>query len=87
MWRDTPTMFVRGLLVIAVMTAASTGCAGQTGCGGSAGPACTRVLFIGNSYTYVNDMPMVFADLAESDGRQGDVGMLAGGGASLADHA
>ena len=33
---------------------------------GSMGLAPMRVLFIGNSYTYVNDLPMVIADLASA---------------------
>ncbi|HEX7497510.1 MAG TPA: hypothetical protein VF344_03465, partial [Candidatus Limnocylindrales bacterium] len=51
------------------------------GCGGVAGPTCgtgsgtgvcTRVLFLGNSYTYVNDLPSTFAQLARSAGRPVD---------------
>jgi len=62
------------------------------GCGGSAGPtcgtgACTRVLFLGNSYTYVNDLPSTFAQLAESAGRPVQVAMVANGGETLAQHA
>jgi hypothetical protein len=49
--------------------------------------ACTRVLFVGNSYTYVNDLPSVFADLARSGGRAVETGMDAPGGVTLADHA
>jgi hypothetical protein len=49
--------------------------------------ACTRVLFVGNSYTYVNDLPAMFADLARSGGRAVEVGTDAPGGATLADHA
>lgn len=47
---------------------------------------CQRVLFIGNSYTYVNDLPGVFARLAVSGGHRVEAGMLASGGASLTDH-
>jgi hypothetical protein len=47
---------------------------------------CQRVLFIGNSYTYVNDLPVVFARLAVSGGHRVEAGMLASGGASLTDH-
>ncbi len=62
------------------------------GCSGSAGPtcgtgACTRVLFLGNSFTYVNDLPSTFAQLAESAGRPVQVAMVAGGGETLAQHA
>ena len=68
------------------------------GCGGAAGPtcasgpgtgagACTRVLFLGNSYTYVNDLPSTFAQLAGSAGRPVQVSMVANGGETLAQHA
>ena len=62
------------------------------GCSGTAGPtcgagACTRVLFLGNSFTYVNDLPSTFAQLAESAGRPVQVAMVANGGETLAQHA
>jgi len=41
---------------------------------------CTRVLFIGNSYTYVNDLPGMFASLAGSGGHRVETGMAAQGG-------
>jgi len=63
-----------------------------TDCSGSAGPACgtgacTRVLFLGNSFTYVNHLPSTFAELAESAGRPVQVAMVANGGETLAQHA
>ncbi len=48
--------------------------------------ACTRVLFLGNSYTDVNDLPHVFAELAASGGQHVGTGKLAPGGVGLADH-
>lgn len=62
------------------------------GCSGTAGPtcgtgACTRVLFLGNSFTYVNDLPSTFAQLAQSAGRPVQVAMVANGGETLAQHA
>ena len=48
---------------------------------------CTRVLFIGNSYTAVNDLPTMFADLAGSGGQRVETGMAAPGGWTLANHA
>jgi hypothetical protein len=66
------------------------------GCGGAAGPtcgagagagACTRVLFLGNSYTYVNDLPSAFARLAQSGGNSVEAAMVANGGETLAQHA
>jgi uncharacterized protein DUF4886 len=50
-------------------------------------PACTRVLFVGNSYTTVNDLPSVFASLARSGGHRVQVGTAAADGWTLADHA
>lgn len=46
-----------------------------------------RILYIGNSFTFFNDMPGIFSDLAESGGYEVDVTTLAKGGYSLADHA
>jgi hypothetical protein len=50
-------------------------------------PACTRVLFIGNSYTTVNDLPGVFASLARSGGHRVETGTAAQDGWTLANHA
>lgn len=51
-----------------------------------AAEATHRVLFIGNSLTYVNDLPSAFASLAPA-GMRLEVDMIASGGASLADAA
>src|SRR6266498_788662 len=48
--------------------------------------SCTRILFIGNSYTFVNDLPNTFAELAKSGKHKVEVGMSAQGGWTLADH-
>src|SRR5205807_8347987 len=53
---------------------------------GERAPACTRVLFIGNSYTSVNDLPSVFANLARSGGHRVEAGRATADGARLADH-
>jgi hypothetical protein len=45
------------------------------------------VLFIGNSLTFVNSLPEIFAELARSGGHPVDVDMSAQGGQTLADHA
>jgi len=49
----------------------------------------TRILFIGNSYTYVNDLPNRVLAIAESIGfaPSVEVATIASGGARLADHA
>lgn len=46
-----------------------------------------RVLFIGNSYTYVNDLPGLFQGISESGGRSVRTDASALGGYSLEDHA
>jgi hypothetical protein len=47
---------------------------------------CQHILFIGNSYTYVNDLPGVFARLARAGGHLVQVDTSANGGWTLADH-
>jgi hypothetical protein len=47
---------------------------------------CTRVLFIGNSYTSVNDLPATFAALAKSGGHPVQTDAADEGGWTLADH-
>jgi len=81
-------MRLRLFIVLAVLALLPLGCSGSSNpCSGSAAsPRCTRVLFVGNSYTYVNNLPNVFAGLAASGGHQVATGMLATGGATLADH-
>ncbi len=56
------------------------------GCGFAPSGGCLRVLFIGNSYTSVNDLPATFAALARSAGVAVDVRMVAPGGQTLAGH-
>ena len=63
-----------------------TGCSGKHGCDANS-TSCTRVLFIGNSYTFVNELPGMFAKLAGSAGVNVATTMVAEGGATLADHA
>jgi hypothetical protein len=48
--------------------------------------SCTRVLFIGNSYTFANDLPDTFAKLAGAGGHKVEVESAAQGGWTLADH-
>ena len=52
----------------------------------SADPACQRILFIGNSYTYYNNLPNTFARLAQVGGKRVETGMAAAGGWTLTDH-
>jgi hypothetical protein len=46
----------------------------------------TKVLFIGNSYTYVNDLPLMFKELSASLGKAVYTEMSAPGGYSLEQH-
>jgi hypothetical protein len=46
-----------------------------------------RVLFLGNSYTYANDLPATFGKLAAAGGHNVQTGMVANGGETLAQHA
>jgi uncharacterized protein DUF4886 len=48
---------------------------------------CVRILFLGNSYTYVNDLPGTLTQLAKSGGKHVETEMVAEGGLMLADHA
>ncbi len=45
-----------------------------------------RLLFIGNSHTYYNDLPAIVAELAEEDGYDCQITMLAKGGWYLEQH-
>lgn len=49
--------------------------------------AAVRVLFIGNSLTFFNDLPDMFAELARSGGHEVEVDMSAHGGWTCSDHA
>lgn len=50
------------------------------------GPRAVRVLFVGNSYTYVNDLPYMVAVVAASRGIEVDYGTLAEPDFALEDH-
>ncbi|MEO8453334.1 MAG: SGNH/GDSL hydrolase family protein, partial [Gemmatimonadota bacterium] len=52
-------------------------------CAGSAPP---KVLFIGNSYTYFNNLPAMVSALGRGDGRPIQTAMIVRGGATLDDH-
>lgn len=61
-------------------------CSLTANCSGPRDSSCTRVLFIGNSLTFYNDLPNTFAGLARAGGHKVEVGMAAPGGWTLADH-
>ena len=79
---------LRRLLILGALALALTltGCSGKHGCDVNS-TSCTRVLFVGNSYTFVNELPGMFAKLAGSAGVDVATTMVAEGGATLADHA
>ena len=79
------TVLVSVCLVIMLFV---SGCAPEDNCHSiqNIGPV-TRILFIGNSYTFVNDLPGMFTKLACSGGHQVETGMAAEGGWTLAQHA
>jgi hypothetical protein len=71
-------------LILLTLLFIVTGCSLGTSC--TEDPNCTRVLFIGNSYTNVNDLPATFTKLAKSGGHRAETGMSAEGGWFLSDH-
>ena len=70
--------FVKFLVLFLVILLLA-GC-GPVRCDAGSGDECQRVLFVGNSYTYVNDLPRTFSELARSGGHKVEVGTLAEGG-------
>jgi len=75
------------LLILLFILMSAWGCAPAMDCSNlQANETCTHVLFIGNSYTYVNDLPTTFVNLARAGGHKTEVGMSAQGGWMLADH-
>lgn len=75
-----------------VAPAASAGCARPYGekrhiaSGAKDAPIC-RVLFVGNSYSYVNQLPSVFQKLAVAGRHTAQVGLVARPNETLAEHA
>ena len=84
-----------GALVLAAVTGVVPGVPGLTGLAGLSGAstgcdlskagACLRILFIGNSYTYTNDLPGTFASMARAGGHQVEIASVTKGGVALAD--
>jgi hypothetical protein len=50
------------------------------------GEKCLRILFIGNSYTFSNDLPGTFVELARAGGHLVEAQMVANGGWGFSDH-
>jgi hypothetical protein len=68
-------------------TSTETGEATDTDTGSETGePEPARVLFIGNSYTFFNDLPSLFAAMTEAAGDPRMVDSIATAGATVANH-
>jgi hypothetical protein len=76
---------ISGALALALFPMPQLGLWGQPGCSLPIG-GCTRVLFIGDSLTSVNDLPTTFADLAWAGGHRVETAALDAGGETLAEH-
>jgi len=77
--------------VLTIAMALGSPAVGRTGANPAntgARPSCTvRILFLGNSYTYFNDLPAVVSELAKAGGQCAvETRMIAPGGAQLKDH-
>jgi uncharacterized protein DUF4886 len=77
---------MKRFLSLAILLFTVCSCSFTTNCRAAQDTSCTRVLFIGNSYTFVNDLPNTFAKLARAGGHKVEVGMSAQGGWTLSDH-
>src|ERR1041384_4412552 len=72
------------IIVLAVLLVSS--CSSAYDCHTAQDTSCVRILFIGNSYTFVNDLPNTFAELAKAGKHKVEVGISAQGGWTLAHH-
>ena len=75
-------------VVFIVIGLAAAACSSTRAC--TPGPAtgsCLHILFIGNSYTSVNDLPHMFTQLAKSGGHRVETAVVAPGGWTLFAHA
>lgn len=84
--RKTPRTLPLLLATLVAASVALMGCSASAPTCAPGDGSCLRILFIGNSYTYVNDLPATFAQLARAGGHAVETDSLASGGATLADH-
>jgi hypothetical protein len=87
MRRFVPHLLVLCLGIIVALGVFGAVRAVSSGCNPLSHSPCVRILFLGNSYTFVNDLPTVFRDLARSAGQNVETEMVAEGGETLAQHA
>jgi hypothetical protein len=58
---------MKRFLILCCLLLALSGCSSSSkGDDAQEKRSCLRILFIGNSYTYVNDLPHLFAELANA---------------------
>ena len=78
----TPRTVRAAIAAVALTAAGGSACAQGTG----PSPATVRILFVGNSLTYGNDLPSMVAALARAQQLAWDVRSVTRGNASLHDH-
>jgi hypothetical protein len=84
---DYKKTFLHWFLAFCLISLILSACGSSDHCHGSGNANPTlRVLFIGNSFTYANDLPGTFSKLACSGGHQVITGIAAEGGYTLANH-
>lgn len=93
--RWSPAMLLFGAVIVVASAALATvlmakghGNAAQprAGCGRAGDTVPCKILFVGNSYTYVNDLPVLFGRLARSGHHLVQAELVAGAGESLIGH-
>jgi hypothetical protein len=77
---------MKHFLLFLILLLVVSSCSPAANCSNAQDTSCTRILFIGNSYTFVNDLPNTFAKLAKSGKHKVEVGMAARSGWTLLDH-
>ena len=78
---------MKRIVITCIILLTALGCSATINCDNPQNvAACMRILFIGNSFTFENDLPGMFTMLANSGGHTVVTGMAAQGGWTLADH-
>lgn len=78
---------MKHILVVICLLLGTYGCSPANKCDqGQVPGSCIRILFIGNSYTFTNDLPAMFSKLSNSGGHKVETGLSAQGGWTLTDH-
>ena len=78
---------MKRIVITCLILLTAVGCSPTINCENPQDAAsCVRILFIGNSFTFENDLPGMFTKLAKSGGHTVVTGMAAQGGWTLADH-